>query len=339
MRDHADVAKRVDGRWEKMNDLSSDIGDWEKRINDKLQIEDDLKFDFEEAAQGLKEAQEELHDAKRDDEDTDDENVEELRSAVTEAKKTRADAREKVRKFRAEGMRTLEADRAACNKLQRKLKTICARVRNEYSTRCLREDFKAGLEQLYNEGEAENQNSNAQQTALPEDFNMDVFCISANDYLKLMRIKPSSDGPPNTFSEPNDTGIVALRAYIHQTTARYCTSFAKTFVENSNDLLDRMNLLASDADVPTGRSAYRSKSIFEAEVETLEQKFNPIAKDFQKSLNEEVKSSLTPSLSAGSKKGTACAMTTVDSWGGKNRRSKHERRPDKNGKFRVLSST
>ena len=45
------------------------------------------------------------------------------------------------------------------------------------------------------------------------------------------------------------------------------------------------------------------------------------------------KRSLVTSLSTGAKKGSAVAMSTVHSWGSKNRRTKSERRPDKNGLY------
>ena len=36
-----------------------------------------------------------------------------------------------------------------CNKLQRRLKAMCAKVRNEYITKCPQEDFITGLKEMY----------------------------------------------------------------------------------------------------------------------------------------------------------------------------------------------
>jgi hypothetical protein len=96
-----------------------------------------------------------------------------------------------------------------------------------------------------------------------------------------------------------------------------------------------VKLLAADAkDVPSGRAAFRLKSIFEAEMKNLEKRIKPIADNFQTQALKKVKHTLTPSLKVGAQKGSSAALSTVASWGGKNRRSKHDRRPDKNGKFR-----
>jgi hypothetical protein len=114
----------------------------------------------------------------------------------------------------------IERDQAKCDCLQKKLKAICSSIRNEYSTACLQDDFKSGLKELYRKDDDDGEASNT-ETALPEEFNMDVFCISSNDYLKLMKIKPRRDGPPSTFSNASDTQIPQLRAYVHSTTARF----------------------------------------------------------------------------------------------------------------------
>lgn len=105
-------------------------------------------------------------------------------------------------------------------------------------------------------------------------------------------------------------------------------------MEHTNDILDRMKLLATDASiVPTGRGAYKMKSQFDAEMKSLEKKVKPIADKFKASLDNTIKQSLMPSLQKGAQSGQAVAMNTVDSWGSKNRRTKHERGPNKNGMY------
>ena len=113
----------------------------------------------------------------------------------------------------------------------------------------------------------------------------------------------------------------------------FCSkTHAKSFVENTNDLLDHMKLLATDAsNVPSARGAFRMKSTFETEVKNLDPKIQPIANNFQKALNEKIQGSLVASLQSGAQKGSAVAMSTVRSWGSKNRRTRQERTPDKNG--------
>ena len=110
--------------------------------------------------------------------------------------------------------------------------------------------------------------------------------------------------------------------------------------------------------MPTGRNAYRMKNLFETAMKDLSKQIDPIARDFQKVIDEKIKRSLVTSLSTGAKKGSAVAsesrtfflflihldiqklkliasltVSTVQSWGSKNRRTKSERRPDKNGLY------
>ena len=49
---------------------------------------------------------------------------------------------------------------------------------------------------------------------VPKGMDMDVFCISANDFLKVQGIKPASDGPPATFTNAADTNIPALSDFV-----------------------------------------------------------------------------------------------------------------------------
>ena len=71
-----------------------------------------------------------------------------------------------------------------CNKLQRRLKAMCAKVRNEYSTKCLQEDFITGLKEMYRDAQGGSEDEE-NDVAIPNDVSLPVFCISANDYLKV----------------------------------------------------------------------------------------------------------------------------------------------------------
>ena len=98
-----------------------------------------------------------------------------------------------------------------------------------------------------------------------------------------------------------------------------------------------MKLIAADIDdVPTGRSAFRIKSVFELAMRDLATAIQPVALDFIKVLEGKINQSLASSLKSGALIGGREAMATVHSWGSNNRRTRDERRPDKNGKVRVL---
>lgn len=226
MRDHADVAQREPGRWERMSELATSLTDLEKELNDRLLEEEDLDAEIQEAEQQYNESKDDLDEVLKDNDDESDIEIDEellqnLRNVVKANKATFQQARQALQKFRADNQQAIDRDQAKCSKMQKELKTMCAAVRNEYSKSCLQEDFRSGLKELYRKDDENDGSSNEDaDIALPEEFNMDVFCISSNDYLKLMKIKPSRDGPPNTFFNPVDTQIPQLRAFVHETTSR-----------------------------------------------------------------------------------------------------------------------
>jgi hypothetical protein len=225
MRDHADVAQREPGRWEKMESLSEEISDLEKKQNNQLQEEEDLKMEREDATHAWKDAKAELLEASKDDGgDVDIEALEELKEAFQEAKQTKKAVLDKIKEWRDANLKPIKQGKAQCHRLQMQLKAICATVRNEYSKTCLQDDFRQGLKELYRKDDDEDGgNGEAEATTvmpLSEDFDMDVFCISSNDYLKVMGIKPSTDGTANTFADPGDTQIPLLRSFVHDTTSR-----------------------------------------------------------------------------------------------------------------------
>lgn len=195
---------------------------------------------------------------------------------------------------------------------------------------------RAGLEELTRKpDEEEGGSSTAPELApIPDDFEMDVFCISANDYLKGTGIKPGSDGPPSTFTKAEDTQIPALREFVHEVTAKYRLTFSEAFVNGTSDMLDRVKLVAADAkNVPSGRSSRRCKVVYDNEMAGLQRMVKPVVNHFRHQMDQKVRSALQPALKAGAAKGNQAAMHTVMSWGSKNRRTRHERGPDKNGLY------
>ena len=152
MRDHADVAQRVPGRWEKMSALANDISNLEKKINDLMQEEEDLEGQMQDSGQQYKDAKDDWKDARAeddDDEEVDLELLENLKAVVKTNKAAFVEARDKLVKWKEENTEIIESSQEECGKLQKKLKALCATVRNEYSKSCLQEDFRSGLKQLY----------------------------------------------------------------------------------------------------------------------------------------------------------------------------------------------
>ena len=343
MRDHQDIAEEVAGRWEKMCELADVIAQLESKINSKQQEKEDLDAQLEDAKLELKETLNDLNEAQKEAEDCDDEEEREetltlvtsLKTLVLSKEAAVDQANEELAIWKDKNSSILDQNQAQCDSLQKKLKSICAEVRNEYSKRCLQEDFKSGLKELYRKDDDDMDDSDeTNKNALPDDFGLDVFCISANDYLKLMSIKPRRDGPPSTFSSAHNTQIPQLRSHVHKCTASFSQSSVKAFVENTKDLLDRVKLIAGDIeDVPTGRSGLRMKSVFQTAMSNLSASIEPISLNFKKELDKKIDQNLAASLKTGALKGGQEAMSTVHSWGSKSRRTKDERRPDKNGRL------
>eukprot|EP00536_Pseudo-nitzschia_multiseries_P011811 jgi/Psemu1/289916/fgenesh1_pg.422_\ len=221
MCDHEDIAVGVPGRWESMSDLRDTINGFETDLSDLQQEEEDLKFAVDEANERLEEITSELDDAKNpnskkqsaaDDDDEIDDGDEDFvpDGDEAESESEKVPATEQIdegmiqelevqladeKKAVEESTRALSSWRKTnngkkaslirkCNKLQRRLKAICAKVRNEYSTKCLQEDFIAGLKEIYRDAN-ESSGDDENEIAIPTDVSLPVFCISANDYLKV----------------------------------------------------------------------------------------------------------------------------------------------------------
>lgn len=191
MRDHQDVAVLKPGRWERMTELRDKIMSIEKDYADLVQEEEDLKIDYEEADMSAKDAKEELEEEQKESMEVDDgeeaevdvELLEQLQKTVDEKAEAAKQALVLLKSWQAQHQEQMQRMQDAIRKLQRRLKAICATVRNEYSTSCLQEDFRAGLKELCRkpddeEAEGLQQENATTNTPLPDDFNMDVYCIS-----------------------------------------------------------------------------------------------------------------------------------------------------------------
>ena len=132
------------------------------------------------------------------------------------------------------------------------------------------------------EGE-EGENENSEIPPIPDD-QLAVYCISANDYLKIKRIKPPTDGAPNAFVNVDETLIPALRGFVHDTTSNFRTTFTEGFVDYTCNLLDNVKLVASDAKgvSTSGRASRRYKAAFDKEMQVVDGTVQLIVNEFLK---------------------------------------------------------
>ena len=189
MRDHADVAQTVPGRWEKMNEIVDSISALEDELNPYLHKEeelegavDDVQQSYKDSLDDLKQAEDEMNEdeAFASDEEDVESLVADLKAVVAANKEACIKARKNLAEWRDENSTIMETNQAKCSCLQKKLKSLCSTVRSEYSKGCLQADFRSGLKELYrkdDDGDGTGTGSQ-QQKALPDDFDMDVFCIS-----------------------------------------------------------------------------------------------------------------------------------------------------------------
>lgn len=343
MRDHQDVAESM-GVWDEVSELSSKLSTLEKELGDLRQSEEDLEMDLKEAQEALKAGEEDLSEAMKDANDNseseyledrlEDEGMSWLQETVVERGKERSEAWSALRDWRSLNQTRLKRLDQEQAELQQTLKSMCALVRNEYSKTRLQEDFRSGLKEL-TQGSEEDGLHAVDAPPIPNDFKMDVYCISANDYLKIQGIKSSRDGRPNTFDKAEDTQIPALQQFVHETTAKQGIQESQTLANMTSDLLDRVKLVATNPKEAGGSaSSQKCSQRFEQEMRSLEEKIVEIQNEFLGKARVKVSSNLAPALSAGAAKAKLAALDIVSSWGSKRRRRKGEpRTKDSNGLY------
>lgn len=217
--------------------------------------------------------------------------------------------------------------------------SLVATARNKYSRKRIQEDFRAGHADLVspndNEDFEEQESAGEEQVmpSLPEGFDLDVFCTSSNDYLKIKDIADNVNGEPRTFDSAEDTEIPLLRGSVHKTTVQSRTAFAAYIIKETSNLLDRIKLCASQDPEVGSSEAFRKA--FEKEKKMLDARMEQLVASFIEKVDGCVNLTLKPSMKAGASRAKAVTMDTFLSWGSKNKRSKHMRwrNPDQNGLY------
>lgn len=315
--DHEDVAKSVEGRWEQLEQLEQ-LDKEEESLKEKVCEAGEILEDAKGQVEG---------DDDRADDESDDSLDTQARD-TTFIKDLEDDCEDKKRKLRDWQERSAP--------FRQQLRALASKVRNEYSTRRLQEDFMSGLKELTStsdDGEEDDPtfgDSNQDFGPLPVEFKLEVHCVSSNDYLKIRKIKSGSDGDPLIFANAEDTQIPSLQVAVHKTTARFQFSYANTFVNTTSNILDRIKLCATEKKKESvlGPGLRR---VFTDTVEGLEKKLEPIASAFAQEVGELIDNRLQQALKVGSFRSKKVAMRTVHSWGAKNRRPKKGRLPNETG--------
>ena len=127
MRDHADVAQSVEGRWEKMIDLANSISDYEKQLSPLLAAEEELEEQVDDAKQQLKESLADLKEAQEDGNDSeveDDDLIDNLKAVIDDNKAAFVKSKQALSSWQSTNTPTIDTIQSKCTRLQKKLKAV-----------------------------------------------------------------------------------------------------------------------------------------------------------------------------------------------------------------------
>eukprot|EP00523_Entomoneis_sp_CCMP467_P001275 CAMPEP_0168755338 /NCGR_PEP_ID=MMETSP0724-20121128/20012_1 /TAXON_ID=265536 /ORGANISM="Amphiprora sp., Strain CCMP467" /LENGTH=1052 /DNA_ID=CAMNT_0008803939 /DNA_START=109 /DNA_END=3267 /DNA_ORIENTATION=- len=310
MQDHEDVARKENGRWDRMKEMRDEIA----HISTQIEAINEEK---ESLSKKLRKLRHEVRDINLRMKAKEEDDAEDL-VGLRDEKKSHINYLNEQIALKKENIQNLEK---RSQDLQKALKAVAAIIRNEYSTARMQIDFRAGLEELVNPvGEEELEHPHVRQNEslpppLPDNFQLNVNCISANDYLKLKKLKSSSDGKPSTFSSPDQTQIPALCGAVHETTLQYRRFFAQKLAKKAGNLLELM--CQSVAETRSTKTPGGLKQAFDEEMRDFATAMDSLVSEFVHKAQSEVEKSLEPAMRSGASKSASCATSTASSWGSK----------------------
>ncbi|MCJ1479498.1 hypothetical protein MMC13_008184 [Lambiella insularis] len=242
----------------------------------------------------------------------------ELRATKKEASRQRTELDDHMKALRAE----VDEAKKAENKIESQISKVCIEGRNAYSKGAIQQDFAAGMKELDQEIAAEDDEENFNPAQDVRDYDevarsLPVFCVSSRGYQKLQgRLK--KDPPVPGFQTLEETEIPQLQAHCKQLTVAGRTAICKRFMTNLSQLLNSMNLWASNdgsgenlsADQKANEARFLQKSLENLE-SGLEKIVLAAVKDFKGELNENVHEKYETAISYGMVQST---QTTFD-WG------------------------
>ncbi|KAL0573916.1 hypothetical protein V5O48_008036 [Marasmius crinis-equi] len=133
--------------------------------------------------------------------------------------------------------------------LQKKKKSLCATVRNDFSKRRLQEDFRLGIKEV---------DDSYMQQSDPDNFDPDedlrdyekiqlpVFTCSSRDYQRLRKLV-RDDEAAVCFSNVEDTGIPGLQDWCHQLTSASRVKTARNLFSSVKALCTSLNAYIEDS--------------------------------------------------------------------------------------------
>jgi Dynamin family len=293
MHDHEDVAKEKDGRWEQMGALKEEI-----RLLAKN--EDELADELEDVQDMLKECEEGLKHRGGGEGTVQGHSELKLRLLTVE-------------KLMNEFPTEREARRRQCHQ---QLKILASQVRNEFSQKSLQNDFRDGIEELFAQAGHNNneyQKGNGSSHVLPADFQLEVFCTSSNEYLKLKGVKAGVDGDAGCFQLTEETGVPDVERSVSSVTEKFRADHAVSFVKKTGNVLGRIYLYASECKTDATTIALLSEA-FESEMGAMMPPAEAIAEEFGCQMKGTLQSDLEPHLKMAATRADKDSIAVVDDW-------------------------
>jgi len=179
-------------------------------------------------------------------EDQTEDKISELKTAKKDARRRRSEIEAQMKELNAE---ISELD-ARSDTIESKRSAICIAGRNKYSKSAIQVDFAAGIKELDQENQVEEDEDNFDPDEDIRDYeavarSLPVFCVSSRAYQKLSG-RLVKDHAVKGFTDVDETEIPALQSHAKKLTEGSRTASCRRFLNNLMQLRTSMNLWASN---------------------------------------------------------------------------------------------
>ncbi|MCJ1400989.1 hypothetical protein MMC11_004200 [Xylographa trunciseda] len=244
--------------------------------------------------------------------------ITELRTTKKEGRRQRIELDQKMKAMRAEIAAAKEAEK----KIESQISKVCIEGRNAYSKGAIQQDFAAGMKELDQEIAAEDDEENFNPDADIRDYDevarsLPVFCVSSRGYQKLQgRLKKDPAVPG--FQSLEQTEIPQLQAHCKQLTVAGRTIACKRFMTNLSQLLNSMNLWASNDGTGanlTPEQRAREAKFLQKSLENLDAGLEKIISTVIKDLKDELADNIYDKYETAVANAVVKATQTSSDWG------------------------
>lgn len=242
----------------------------------------------------------------------------ELKSAKKEARRQRSELDTQIKELT---VAITDLDTRA-DKIEAKRSAICISGRNKYSKSAIQVDFAAGIKELDQENQVEED---------PDAFNPDedirdyeevarslpVFCVSSRAYQKLSG-RLVKDHAVKGFTNVEETEIPALQAHCKKLTEGARQSSCRRFLNGLGQLRNSLGLWASDdgnGAKLTNEQRDTEQRFITRKLRDLEKALEQCIKDTLSEMKETLSENIFESFDTATKLATDASLPTSSGWG------------------------